>query len=77
VTSQGHSFLVLAGASPSREKHENYVMFHYGNKGTLSSVSDVDPYVITIKLLDSILSVLPTFIRWWEIETYLHKMFLP
>jgi hypothetical protein len=56
-----------------------YVIYsvHYGKEGMLSSVSDVDSYVIIIKLLDSIFSVLPTFICRLEIETYMHRTFRP
>jgi hypothetical protein len=38
-----------------------------------SSVSDVDRYVIVMKLLDSIFNMLSVFIRRWEIRSYFHK----
>jgi hypothetical protein len=50
---------------------------HNGNEGESSSVSDVYRYVIIWNLLNYISNILPVFIRRWEIQTFLYRMFLP
>jgi hypothetical protein len=48
---------------------------YYGDDVASSLVSDVGRYVIIIKLLDTILNVLPLLKRRREIQTYLHRDF--
>jgi hypothetical protein len=50
---------------------------HYESEGMSSSVSDLYPYVIIRKLLDSMFHMLPVLIRQREIQTYLQRNFLP
>jgi hypothetical protein len=45
------------------------------NEGTSSPVSDVDRYVTIRKLLDSMFSILPVFLRRLEIQTYSHMAY--
>jgi hypothetical protein len=39
--------------------------------------NEVDYYIIIMKLPYTPFSILPTFLRRWEIQTQLHKSFLP
>jgi hypothetical protein len=50
---------------------------YYENEGGSWPVSGVDRYVIIRKLLDSIFNIIPVLIRRWDIQTYLHRFFLP
>jgi hypothetical protein len=45
------------------------------NKGALTSVNDVDPYIIIINLLDSIFNLLPAVICRREIQTHTGHFF--
>jgi hypothetical protein len=45
--------------------------------GAVSSSIDVGCCVIIIKLPGSTFKILPAFIRRWEIQTHLHRIFLP
>jgi hypothetical protein len=48
-----------------------YARYIVGKKNS-SQISDIDHYIITRKILDSVFNILEIFIRQWEIETYLY-----
>jgi hypothetical protein len=51
------------------QEREQLCSIYYGKEGAAQSASDVDPYVIIWKSLDSTY-VLPEFIRRWEMQAY-------
>jgi hypothetical protein len=48
-----------------------------GNEGASSAVSDVERHIFIRESLKSLFNMRSVFVRRWEIETYVHRIFLP
>jgi hypothetical protein len=64
--------MLQVGATGIQGKEEENM-----NKGASLSVIDVDCCIIIIKLLDTALNILPTFICRRDIQRYLYRNFPP
>jgi hypothetical protein len=70
-----HSKLILSEIGDG-----NWIMYSNidtRNKVASWSVSEIDHCIIIRKLPNSIFYILPMFIHWWEIRTYLYTSFHP
>jgi hypothetical protein len=74
----GPSQALLWGAQHPVQSSGEFINFiYYGKDDASSSVSDVGRHVITRRLLDSIFNILLVFVSRCEMQTFLHRTFLP
>lgn len=82
-TSQHHVMKIFSSSLSHRLLNDSFntettyvYPINFVNKVASSSINDVEPYIITRQLPDSIFIILAVLTCQWEIRTYIHKTFL-